>query len=202
MRPIRWPKSMPRAPVGRARRDVARTRSGRGSRAWSVGAAGCTSLRCTRRSRLWPRRASATIAGRSAPSSGSRGRSRRRRCRSSRRREPIETSIPALAQRLPNSTAVYCSGSTGPRNACCARNCRWSGGRRWWRDHDQQPGRGMATRLSSRRLARGRAGAAIAACVPGADPCLSVWPRCSPQARCHCLAGCATSVSSSLTGTR
>ena len=86
----------------------------------------------------------------------------------------------ALHRRRPARGLVHdsdqgcCSGSTGPRNACCARNCRWSGGRRWWRDHDQQPGRGMATRLSSRRLARGRAGAAIAACAPGADPwCLS-----------------------------
>ena len=36
---------------------------------------------------------------------------------------PIETSIPALTQRLVNSTAVYCSGSTGPRNSACGRDC-------------------------------------------------------------------------------
>ncbi len=48
--------------------ECARTRPGRGSRAWSAGDAGCTSPRCTRRSPCAPPRGSPMSGGRSAPS--------------------------------------------------------------------------------------------------------------------------------------
>jgi hypothetical protein len=85
--------------------------------------------------------------------------------------------------------------------ACRGGNCRWckATGVSGALMISEVSGAG-ATRLSSRRLARGRAGAAIAACAPAETPLSDALVVSDASVRV--LSGAVTSVSSLLTGTR